>query len=121
MFGELATAGEHVRAGKLRLLGTGGARRHPDFPDVPAIIEALPGFQALVWQGMVAPPGTPVAVTNRWAALISEVLQQPDVVRRLNGMSMIPAGGTPADMARFLAEERQRWGTVIRATGAKAD
>jgi tripartite-type tricarboxylate transporter receptor subunit TctC len=121
MFGELATAGEHVRAGKLRLLGTGGARRHPDYPDIPAIIEALPGFQAMVWQGMVAPPGTPAAVANRWAGLINEVLQQPDVVKRLNGLSMIPAGGTPADMGRFLTEERQRWGTVIRATGAKAD
>lgn len=121
LFGELATAGAHVRSGKLRLLGTGGDRRHPDYPDIPAIVEALPGFQALVWQGMVAPPGTPAAITNRWAALISEVLQQPDVIQRLQGLSMIPAGGTPADMARFLAEERQRWGNVIRATGARAD
>lgn len=121
LFGELATAGQHVRAGKLRLIGVGGTTRHPDYPDVPSIGESLPGFQAMVWQGMVAPPGTPAAVTNRWATLITEVVKQPDVVQRLNGLSMIPAGGTPAEMAKFLSEERARWGGVIRATGAKAD
>ncbi len=121
LFGELATAGQHVRAGKLRLIGVGGTTRHPDYPEIPAIAESLPGFQAMVWQGMVAPPGTPAAIRERWAALITEVVKQPDVVQRLNGLSMIPAGGTPAEMARFLSEERARWGGVIRSTGAKAD
>lgn len=121
LFGELATAGQHVRTGKLRMLGVGGLKRHPDFPDIPAIAESLPGFQALVWQGMVAPPGTPTAITNRWADLITEVVRMPDVAKRLNDLSMIPAGGKPADMAQFMKEDRDRWGAVIRATGAKAE
>jgi tripartite-type tricarboxylate transporter receptor subunit TctC len=121
MFGELATAGPHIRAGKLRVLGTGGEKRHPALPDVPTIGETVPKFVAPVWQGMVAPPGTPAAITNKWAAAINEVLKQPDVANRLREMSMIPAGGTPEDMAQFMKEERERWGSVIRATGARAD
>jgi len=121
MFGELATAGQHVRSGKLRMLGVGGLKHHPDFPDVPVIADSLPGFQAVSWQGMVAPPGTPIAITTRWADLITEVVKTPDVAKRLNDLSMIPAGGKPADMAQFMKEHRERWGAVIRSTGAKAE
>ncbi len=121
MFGELATAGQHVRSGKLRVLGVGGLKPHPDFPDIPVIGESLPGFQAISWQGMVAPPGTPTSITTRWADLITEVVRTPDVAKRLNELSMIPAGGKPADMAQFMKEHRERWGAVIRATGAKAE
>ncbi len=120
-FGTLATAGQHLRTGKLHLLGVGMLKRHPDFPDIPAIAEGLPGFQAPIWHGLVAPPGTPTAITNRWADLITEVVRMPDVAKRLNDLSMIPAGGKPADMAQFMKEERERWGAVIRATGAKAE
>jgi tripartite-type tricarboxylate transporter receptor subunit TctC len=121
MFGELATAGPFVRAGKLRVLGTGGDKRHPALPDVPAIAETMPNFIAPVWQGMVAPPGTPLAITARWAAAITDVVKMPDVENRLRDMSMIPTGGTPQAMAQFMQEERARWGGVIRATGAKAE
>lgn len=121
MFGEMATAGPHVRAGKLRVLGTGGEKRNPLLPDVPAIAETLPKFSALIWQGMVAPPGTPPGIINKWAAAINDVLKMPDVANRLRDMSMIPGGGTPQDMAQFMQEERERWGNVIRTSGAKAD
>ncbi len=121
MFGELATAGPHIRAGKLRVFGTGGEKRAAALPEIPAIAETMPGFVALVWQGMVAPPATPVAITGKWAAAISDVLKMPDVASRLREMSMIPAGGTPQEMAQFMQEERERWGSVIRATGAKAE
>lgn len=121
LFGELATAGVHVRAGKLKILGVGGAKRHPDFPQVPAIAEVMPQFQALVWQGMVGPPGLSPVIARKWADLITEVIQQPDIVKRLNDLSMIPTGGTPEEMARFMREDAQRWSAVIKASGAKAD
>jgi tripartite-type tricarboxylate transporter receptor subunit TctC len=70
---------------------------------------------------MVAPPGTPVAIANKWSSAISDVLKMPDVAARLREMSMIPAGGTPQEMAQFMQEERERWGGVIRASGAKAE
>ena len=121
LFGELATAGVHVRAGKLKILGVGGAKRHPDFPQVPAIAEVMPQFQALVWQGMVGPPGLSPIIARKWADLITEVVKQPDVVKRLGDLSMIPAGGQPEEMARFMREDAQRWGAVIKASGAKAE
>lgn len=121
MFGELATAGAHIRAGKLRVFGTGGEQRHPAMPEVPTIAETLPKFVAFAWHGMVAPPNTPAAITGKWAAAITDVLKMPDVATRLREMSMIPAGGTPQEMAQFMQEERERWGAVIRSTGAKAE
>ncbi len=122
MFGNWAAAVEFVRTGKLRMLGVGGLKRFPDFPDIPAIAESLPGFQALVWFGMVAPPGTPTAITNLWADLITEVVRMPDVAKRLNDLSISPVGGKPADMAQLMKEDRERWGAMIRATGgAKAE
>jgi len=120
-FGELSSALPHVRTGKLRMLGIGGPKRHPDFPDMPAITESLPGFQAPVWQGLVAPPGTPTAIANRWSDLINEVIRQPDVLKRLNDLGMIPGGGKPADMDQVMKEDRERWSNVIRLTGAKAE
>jgi tripartite-type tricarboxylate transporter receptor subunit TctC len=119
MFGEMATGGPFIKAGKLKLLGFGGEKRHPEFPDVPTISEALPGFVAKVWQGMVAPPGTPDAITSKLAVAINDVLKMPDVTDRLHGWYMTAAGGTPQDMDRFLKEERERWGNVIRTSGAR--
>lgn len=120
-FGELSSALPHVRTGKVRMLGIGGPKRHPDLPDMPAITESLPGFQAPVWQGLVAPPGTPMAIANRWADLINDVVKMPDVQKRLNDLGMIPGGGKPADMDQIMKEDRERWSTVIRLTGAKAE
>src|SRR5579862_6373540 len=121
MFGELVTGVPFVQAGKLRMLGFAGEKRSPDWPDLPAISEVLPGYVGKIWHGMVAPPGTPVAITNKWAAAIDDVLKTPDVIDRLHQWYMVPMGGTPQDMQRFMSEERERWGSVIRASGAKVD
>jgi tripartite-type tricarboxylate transporter receptor subunit TctC len=119
MFGELATNAAFIKTGKLRLLGFGGEKRHPEWPEVPAIAETLPGFLAKIWQGMVAPPGTPDAITRKWAAGIDDILKMPDVTERLAKLYMTPAGGTPQDMDRFLKEERERWTNVVRVSGAR--
>ena len=72
-----------VRAGTLRALALTGAKRHPSLPGVPTVSEVLPGFLAVVWYGMVAPPGTPAAITNRISAAVAEVMKQPDAAKRL--------------------------------------
>lgn len=114
MFGEMATAEQFIRNGKLKLLGFGGDKPNPEFPDVPTISAALPGFLAVVWQGMVAPPGTPNTIIGKLSVAINDVLKMPDVADRLHKWSMTPVGGTPRDMDRFLKAERERWGNVIR-------
>jgi len=121
MFGEMVTGGPFLASGKLKLLGLGGEKRFPEFPNVPTISEALPGFFAKVWQGMMAPPGTPGAITAKVAGAINDVLQMPDVTDRLDKGYMTAVGGTPQDMDRFLKAERQRWGDVIRKSGTKIE
>jgi len=121
MFGELATGLPFIEAGKLRMIGYAGEKRSPDWPDVPAISEMLPGYLGKIWQGAVAPPGTPAAITNKWAVAIDDILKLPDVMDRLRKWYMVPMGGVPRDMELFMNEERERWGNVIRASGTKVD
>lgn len=121
MFGEMVTGGPFLASGKLKLLGLGGEKRFPEYPDVPTISEALPGFFAKVWQGMVAPPGTPDVITSKLSVAINDALKMPDVTDRLHKWYMTPVGGTPRDMDRFLKAERERWGNVIRTSGAKIE
>ena len=121
MFVELSSVLPQLSASKLRALAVGGERRSPLLPEIPAMSEVLPGFVALTWFGMVAPPGTPAAIVNKLSAAIAQTLQQPDVAKRLLGMSVDAIGSTPAEMALFLRQERERWDKVIRATGATAE
>ena len=121
MFVELSSVLTQLSASKLHALAVGGERRSPLLPGIPAMSEALPGFVALTWFGMVAPPGTPAAIVNKLSAAIAQTLQQPDVAKRLLGMSVDAIGSTPAEMALFLRQERERWDKVIRATGATAE
>jgi tripartite-type tricarboxylate transporter receptor subunit TctC len=121
MFGEMATGGPYLPDGRLKLLGLGGDKRFAAYPDVPTISEAVPGFYAKVWQGMVAPPGTPPAITAKLSAAIDDVLKMPDVTQRLDKWYMTAVGGAPADMDRFLKAERERWGNVIRTSGTKIE
>jgi tripartite-type tricarboxylate transporter receptor subunit TctC len=121
MFVELSSVLPYISAGKLRALAAGGGKRNLFLPDIPAMSEVLPGFVALTWFGIVAPPKTPSAIVNKLATAVAEALQQPDVAKRLLGMSVDAISSTPAEMALFLRQERERWGNVIRATGATAE
>jgi tripartite-type tricarboxylate transporter receptor subunit TctC len=121
MFVELGSVLPQIRAGKLRLLAVASEKRNPHVPATPAVAERLPGFVAVTWYGMVAPPGTPAEVTAKLSAAIAEALRQPDVVKQLQELSVEPVGSTPAEMRDFIAREAKRWGDVIRSTGAKID
>ena len=121
MFVELSTVLGQINAGKLRALAVGSEKRNEFLPDVPAMVEVLPGFQASTWFGMVAPPGTPAAIVDKLSSAVSESIHEPDVAKRFVDMSATAVGDTPAQMTSFLHEERERWGKVIRATGAREE
>jgi tripartite-type tricarboxylate transporter receptor subunit TctC len=121
MFSGLSFMLPHIRAGAVRPVAVAGNKRHPLLPDVPALNEVLPGFLSLNWFGVLAPSGTPPAITNRLSASIAAILREPDVEKQLLKMDLDAVGSTPEEMALFMKQEGERWGNVIRATGVKAD
>ena len=121
MLVELSSVLQHIVGGKLRALAVGSEKRNFFLPEVPAMAEVLPGFVALTWFGVVAPPSTPASIVNRVSAATVEALQQPEVAKRLRGMTVDAVGSSAAEMAQFMREERQRWGEVIRVAGVKAE
>lgn len=121
LFGEIATAGPHIRNGKLRALGVGSEKRSALMPDLPSVSEVLPGFYSVTWWGMVAPAGTPPGTAGFVSAAVAEALKQPDVNKRLLDLSIEGAGSTPAELARYMQREREYWGKIIRMSGARAD
>jgi tripartite-type tricarboxylate transporter receptor subunit TctC len=88
---------------------------------VPALAETLPGFEAVAWFGIVAPPKTPAAIAEKIAAAVQDALRMPDVVKRLAELSAEPMGLSPAETAAYMKQESERWAAVIKSTGVKAD
>ena len=121
MFVDVFIALPNVRSGKLRALALGGGKRNPLLPGVPVLSEVLPGFEYQVWQGMVAPSGTPADVVSRMSAAIAEVVKQPDVAKRLRDVGLEAVGSTPPEMGVVMKADRERWGKVVKETGARAD
>jgi len=114
MFDNLITAMPHVKSGKLRLLGVGGERRVPAFPDVPAITELLPGFRSETWMALVAPPGTSSAIAETLASAVGRAVRAPDFRRFLTELQAEPVGNTPREMADVIRQDTERWSRVIR-------
>jgi tripartite-type tricarboxylate transporter receptor subunit TctC len=111
-----------IRAGKLRPLAVGTAKRTAILPDVPTVVEAgLPGYLSYAWFGLLTPRGTPRAVVERLNAEVNKMLAMPETVARMADQSIEPMGGTPEDFGRLIESELKRWGEVIRKSGAKAE
>ena len=121
-FAPIATIMPHVRAGRARLIAVSSAKRFTLLPDVPTVAEqGFPGFDSYGWNGIVAPAGTPREVIARLNREINEVLALPEVRATLANAQIEIAGGTPEAFGALLRREHERWGPVIRATGAKLD
>jgi tripartite-type tricarboxylate transporter receptor subunit TctC len=118
----LPSFASHLQGGRIKLLGITSATRWPDLADVPAIGEtAVSGFDMGSWVILFAPTETPPEILRRLAAETTKALAIADVQARLRQVGALAAGGTPNDAARFHRAEFERWGAVVRATGAKAD
>jgi len=121
-FAPIATIMPHVRAGRVKLIAMSSQRRFTLMPDIPTVAEqGFPGFDSYGWNGILAPAGTPRDIIVRMNREINEVLQLPDVKTLLNNQQIEIAGGTPEQFAALIKRETERWGPVIRATGAKLD
>jgi tripartite-type tricarboxylate transporter receptor subunit TctC len=121
MFDNLGVSLQHVKAGKIKALAVASAKRVSTLPEVPALAEMLPGFEAVAWFGIVGPPGTPQAVAEKVSAGVREALKDSAVLERLARLSAEPMGLTPAETAGYMKQEAERWGEVIRAAAVKLD
>jgi tripartite-type tricarboxylate transporter receptor subunit TctC len=119
MFDNLGVSLPLVEAGKLKLLAVASPKRLASLPNVPTIAETLPGFEAVAWYGVVAPPGTPRGVIDKVNADVNEALAQPDVQERLKPLSAEVYGGSVQRTADYLHQEVERWGGVIKAADIK--
>jgi tripartite-type tricarboxylate transporter receptor subunit TctC len=121
MFDNLGVSLSLVNSGKLKLLAVASAQRLPYLPNVPTMAESLPGFESAAWYAIVAPPKTPRAIVDRINADLSEALRQPDIQEKLKNLSADVYGGSPEKAAKYLSEEIERWGNVIKAANIKIE
>jgi tripartite-type tricarboxylate transporter receptor subunit TctC len=103
------------RDGKVKIVATGTPERVQEFPEIPTLAEAgVPGYRAVTWYAMVAPPNMAPALAERINRDVVEILGRPDVVERVRAIQMEPARKTPAEAAQFFADEAELWGKVIK-------
>jgi tripartite-type tricarboxylate transporter receptor subunit TctC len=108
-----------LQDGKTRALAISSSQRLPNLPDVPTVAETLPGFEAVLWLALFAPPATPAPVIERVAAALATVTADPDYRARMTQMGLAPESGGPADVRRLLAEDTVNWRKVITDAGIR--
>ncbi len=118
-FAGLQGAQSQVRAGKLRAIGVTTPERVAAMPDVPAMAEALPGFEVVGWYGILAPAHLPAAILAKLHAELIAILRQPDVRERILADGSEPVGSAPDAFGEFLAKDLAKWAKVVKESGAK--
>jgi tripartite-type tricarboxylate transporter receptor subunit TctC len=109
----------HMKSGRLKALGVSTPKRWPDMPDVPTIAEAgVPGYEAVVWIGMLAPAGTPNEIVSKLSGEIGKLVRDGAVKKLLDPTGMDPAPDTPEQFAKFLKVDYDKWGKVVKESGA---
>ena len=120
-FDPLPASIEHIKAGRLRALAVTTAGRSEVVPDVPALAEFVPGYEASAWNGVVAPRGTPADVVEKLNAAINAGLGDAKVKARLISLGATPLPGSPAAFGRLITEQTDKWAKVIRTANIKLE
>jgi len=120
MFEFIGPSIEHVRNGGLRPLGVTSAMRSKAAPNVPTVGELLPGYEASSWLGIAAPKQTPIDIVDRLNREINAALDDARMRARIAELGSEPSYGSPADFAKIIAADTEKWGKVIRAAKIKA-
>jgi tripartite-type tricarboxylate transporter receptor subunit TctC len=116
------SAAPHVRAGKVKALAVTTSGRSSAYPGVPTVGESgVKGYEVTTWFALMAPHGTPAEVEQRLSAELQKVLQQPDVRKRFEEQGVTAGNMTPPQMAAFIRKETEKWGQVVKQSGASAD
>jgi tripartite-type tricarboxylate transporter receptor subunit TctC len=122
MFDAVTTMSEHVKAGQVRALGTTGKVRSTVLPDVPTISEAgVPGYEATIWIGLIAPKGTPPAIVNRLNAEITKIVARPEVKRGWAAQGAVAMTMTPEEFGKYIDGDIVKWERIVKISGAKPE
>jgi tripartite-type tricarboxylate transporter receptor subunit TctC len=120
-FGGLAAAIEYIRAGKLRALAVGTATRLQVLPDVPTLSEFLAGYEASSWYGVGVPRNTPVEIVDKLNKEINAGLVDPKLIARFSELGLTVLASSAPDFGKFIRDETEKWGKVVKASGVKPD
>jgi tripartite-type tricarboxylate transporter receptor subunit TctC len=121
VFGTITTCIQYIRSGMLRALAVTTATRSDVLPDIPTLAEFVPGYEASYWYGLGAPKDTPAEVIDKLNREINAVAVDPLIKARLASLGVDPVLMTSAEFGKFIADQTEKWGKVIRAANLKAD
>jgi tripartite-type tricarboxylate transporter receptor subunit TctC len=121
MYNNVATALEHVKAGRLVGLAVGEPQRLPALPDIPAIAETLPGFEFAAWVGIFAPAKTPPEIVARISRETAAFLKDPGVVKIFGEQQIVASYRDSDEFARYIGAELAKWGPIIKTLGIKGE
>jgi len=121
MFDNIPTSIEHIRAGKLRPLAVTGTARSELLPDIPIVADYIPGYEASAWYGLGAPRGTPPEIIEKLNTTVNAILADPAVKKKFADMGATLIVSSPADFGKYVADETEKWGKVVKFAGAKPD
>jgi len=122
MFDAITTMAGQARAGKVKALGTSGKTRSAITPEIPTVAEAgVPGYEATIWLGLMAPTGTPRPVLDRLSAEVNKVVNSAEVKEAWAKQGAAPMGMSVDQFGKFLGEDIQKWSKLVKGTGMKVD
>jgi tripartite-type tricarboxylate transporter receptor subunit TctC len=122
MFDAVTTMAEQARAGKVRAIATTGRQRSDVMPEVPTVAEAgVPGYEATIWLGLMAPRATPPAIVQQLNAAITRIVSQPEVQQAWARQGATPLLMNPQEFEQYTREDIAKWAKVIRSAGIRAD
>jgi tripartite-type tricarboxylate transporter receptor subunit TctC len=122
MFDAISTIVGHVNAGKLKALGTTGKSRSSVTPNIPTLAEAgVPGYEATIWLGLMAPAATPKPILEQLSAAVNKVINSPEVKANWSKQGAVPMGMAPDQFGAFIKDDVAKWAKLVKETGMKVD
>ncbi len=121
MFDNIPSSIQHIRAGKLRPLAVTGTTRSDLLPEIPTVADYLPGYEASAWYGFGAPRNTPPEIIEKLNKTVNDILTDPAVKTKFAEMGATLIVSSPADFGKYVAAETEKWGKVVKFSGAKPD